>query len=129
MSGERTTLNVDGREIEVIPRSEAERIAASQDRAALARMAYAAAFPNPAADIDGQAVLDLTTGEVRPSSLVEGSAGDPDFAHLLPLMACEAELKARLSEEEFVRATVTGPGRRPGPAEIAEVLDGVYGRA
>ena len=108
----------------LIPRDEAERIAATRDRGALALAAYREAFPNPAANINGQAVLDLSTGEVRPSAYVEGHAEDTRFGHLLPLAECEAEIKARLSEEEFVRHVRES---RRAATEVAARLDVVYG--
>ena len=107
----------------MIPREKAEEIAASCDRTILARMAYREAFPNPAVHINGQAVLDLTTGEVRPSAYVEGHAQDLGFVHLLSLMECEAKLKERLSEEEFVR--MVRDNRIP-EEETTNSLDAIY---
>lgn len=109
-----------------IPRGKAERILRhGRDPEELARLAYREAFPNPVAHVNGQAVLDLENGEVRPSAYVEGHADDPGFEHLLPLVECEAELKERLSEEEFV--LLARNGRRPGAEEIARGLDAAYG--
>lgn len=125
MAGEKTRVSLDGRELEVIPRELAERIVASRDREGIARMAYEEAFPNPAAYVNGQAVLDLATGEVRSSSYVEGHADDPGYGHLLTLMECEAYLKEEISEDEFVRAALGG--RRPSAEEISAKLDEVYG--
>lgn len=120
----RNALGVEGGEVEVISREEAERVAASWDLATLARVAYREAFPNPAVDINGQAVLDLTTGEVRPSAYAEGHADVPGFAHLLTLVECEAKRKGRLSEKEFVRLVQNA--RRPGAEEIAKRLEDIY---
>lgn len=108
----------------VIPREEVERIVASCDRTALACAAYGEAFPNPAAHVHGQAVLDLSTGEVRASAYVEGHADDPRYGHLLPLAECCTELKESLREEEFVRLFRHDRGPT---ADIAARLDAFYG--
>ena len=112
------------REVEIISRWEAERIVGELTREELARTAYREAFPNPVAYLDGQAVLDLTTGEVRASCYVEGHREDPGFGHLIPLMECAGDLRERVSEEEFVR--MAERGRRPDAEEVASGLDAVY---
>lgn len=98
-----------------------ERVAASCDPATPARMTFREALPNSTVYINGQVVLDPTTGKVRPSVYVEDHADDACVAHLLPLIECEAELRERLCEEEFVRN-----GRRPGADEIVQRLDAFY---
>lgn len=81
----------------LIPREEADRIIRAQDPEDLIRMAWREAYPNLAADIDGLAVLDLSTGEVTPEAVAEGHAEGFGDGRCLTLYECPAQLKASRS--------------------------------
>lgn len=112
----------------MIRREEAERIVAEQDPETLARIAWAEAF---AGYFDGEAVLDLKTGEVGPSARSAHEPYVPGFEHLLLLHECPADLKERLGEvwggsaEDPIPPSLAAGAA--GPGAVSRRLDDVYG--
>lgn len=118
---------------DVIPREEAERMVRSQEVEALARIAYRAAYPNAVADVIGQAVLDLKTGEVTESGYVEGHRDAPGYDNLLVLYECDAArdvpstgdltLTSLLPEKELETVRAVNGGENPtGPDPVVRYL-------
>ena len=140
-SRERTRVyltDTDGtvREVDVVSREVAERLAKSAAAEDLARIAWREAFPNMATDIDGLAVVDLRTGEVRGSSVVAAQPDVPGFGHLVTLHRCPAETREVFeskepspaqAEEAYLRA-VARVGPSSDPDALGRELDAVYGR-
>lgn len=112
---------------ELIHREEAERIVGEQDPETLARIAWAEAFSGY---FDGEAVLDLKTGEVGPSARASHDPHVPGFDHLLMLHECPADLKERLGEEWEGSAEDPIPASLAagavGPEAIRRRLDDIY---
>lgn len=116
----------------MIQRPLAERLALSANVEELARIAWREAFPNVAADIDGLAVLDLRTGEVRGSSVVAAEPEVPGFEHLITLHRCPADTKEIFERKEPFpeQAYVTAVLRVrtcADPVAIRREMDAFYG--